>query len=90
MSCGANPARVYPVGDHLRDEIRNRHRTVDEFAGMLGWAPGELAAVLAGRAITELQAGDLARWFETSTAFWLNLQRQYDTHPEARVVKGRE
>lgn len=45
------------------------------------------AIVKGGRAITADTALRLARYFGTTTAFWLNLQQQYDADTTARAIE---
>lgn len=76
---------------HARlDEIHPGEILKEDFMIPLGLTTNELATalqlpalqldyLLSGQAsITEALAASLSKYFETSTQFWLNLQREYD------------
>ena len=74
----------------------------EEFLEPLGWTQGELAAAMGvarkhanelcndRRAITADTALILARVFETSPDFWLNLQRRIDLWEAMNTPKRKE
>lgn len=68
-----------PPGEHLKEFLLDRGWNARLACEKLGWRLGTLVRVLgAEQAITEELAADLARVFENSPTFWLNLQRHYE------------
>lgn len=76
------PARLLPVhpGEILNEEfLRPLNLSQYRVARAIGVDPRRIHAIVHGqRAITAETALLLARFFETSAAFWMGLQSQYD------------
>jgi HTH-type transcriptional regulator / antitoxin HigA len=68
------PAEVFPAGEYIRDELAARGWSSTDLAGRLGWSPGRLDAVLAGRTrITPAMAGGLGAAFGVDPSTWTAL-----------------
>ncbi len=69
---------IHP-GETLRDDLDALGMSAAELARRIGVPGNRIADVLAGRqAINDDTALRLGRFFGTSGAFWLNLQKLYD------------
>lgn len=69
---------IHP-GEILSDELVARGVGMAKFAVQIGVSLETLRAILKGQApVTTEVATALGRAFNTSTEFWLNLQRNYD------------
>ena len=89
----AAPA-IHP-GEHITEELKVLDMSVAAFAGRLGVPAKRTTGILDGHvAIDRSVALRLARFFDTATAFWLNLQSLYDlriaTNKEAWRSTSRE
>lgn len=75
------PAEVFPPGELLRDELRARDWTQEDFAAILGRSPRDVNDIInAKRTITPRTAKELAEALGTSAQLWLNIQAAYDLH----------
>ena len=71
-------APVHP-GEILRDELNERSMQARALAQALKVTEKRVTAILKGeRGITADTARRLARYFGTSTEFWMNLQQDYE------------
>jgi antitoxin HigA-1 len=84
----ARPA-IHP-GEILADELDDLGITPTELSRQIAVPPNRLTQIVQGkRAITGDTALRLGHWFQTSAAFWLNLQTAYDLRVAAEQI-GRE
>ncbi len=75
----ANKIRLIHPGEILREELEAIQLSANNFAQRLSVPTNRITAILNGnRSITADTAIRLARFFDTSPEFWLNLQRDYD------------
>lgn len=71
-------AEVFPVGEHLADELEARDWTQAEFADILGRPAQFVSEIISGKKeITRESAAQIGAAFGTSAEFWLNLQDAY-------------
>lgn len=64
--------------------------SVNQLAKSLGVGAARLNEIVRGeRGVTADTALRLARYFDTSAEFWLNLQSQYDLRVAARKARGK-
>ncbi|GAB3464222.1 HigA family addiction module antitoxin [Actinophytocola sediminis] len=71
-------AEVFPVGEHLADELEARGWTQVEFAEILGRPTQFVSEIINGKKeITRESAAQIGAALGTSTEFWLNLQDSY-------------
>lgn len=71
-------AELFPVGEHLGDELEARGWTQAEFAEILGRPSQFVSEIIAGRKeITRESASQIAAALGTSAEFWLKLQDSY-------------
>lgn len=71
-------AEVFPVGEHLADELEARGWTQAEFAEILGRPAQFVSEIIAGKKeITRESAAQIGAALGTSAEFWLNLQDSY-------------
>lgn len=84
------PARAFPPGEYLRDELDARGWTQIEFAEILGRPPRVVNEIIAGkRGISPETAMELAEALGTSAQFWMNLEASYQlskARPPSRVI----
>ena len=85
---------IHP-GEHIAEELRVLDMSVAAFAGRLGVPAKRITGILDGHvAIDRSVARRLACFFDTTAAFWLNLQNRYDlriaTNKEAWESTSRE
>ncbi|HRK94959.1 MAG TPA: HigA family addiction module antitoxin [Rhodospirillales bacterium] len=72
------PAEVFPPGEFLNDELKERGWTQTEFAEIIGRPPRVVNEVIAGkRSITAATARDIATALGTSAQLWMNLETAY-------------
>jgi len=72
------PIAIHP-GEHLAEELKELGISASEFARKLGVPTNRITAIFNGqRSITADTALRLARFFDASPNFWLNLQNRYD------------
>lgn len=80
------PAEAFPPGEFLKDEIDARGWTQDEFARIIGKAPGVVSDIINGkRVITPEVAIRISAAFGTSAQFWLNLDSAYRLYELSRT-----
>ena len=66
-------------GEILNDELKEIGLSANAFAKALGVPTNRVTMILKGqRSISADTALRLARYFETSPKFWMNLQQSYD------------
>lgn len=71
-------AEVFPVGEHLADELEARGWTQVEFAEILGRPTQFVSEIIQGKKeITRESAAQIGAALGTSAEFWLNLQDSY-------------
>lgn len=71
-------AEVFPVGEHLADELKARGWTQTELADILGRPAQFVSEIVAGKKeVTRESAAQIGAAFGTSAEFWLNLQDSY-------------
>ncbi|TVT26469.1 HigA family addiction module antidote protein [Amycolatopsis rhizosphaerae] len=71
-------AEVFPVGEHLADELEARGWTQVEFAEILGRPTQFVSEIIQGKKqITRESAAQIGAALQTSAEFWLNLQDSY-------------
>ena len=85
--------RILPIispGEILREEfLRPLGITPYRLSKAIGVPQTRISAVLAGkRAITADTAIRLARYFDNSPEFWMNLQTRYDLNRAREMDKG--
>lgn len=69
---------IHP-GEILADELNELGVSPTELSRQIKVPPNRVTQIIAGkRSVTGDTALRLAHWFETSPAFWLNLQTAYD------------
>ncbi len=74
-----NKMRAIHPGEILQEEMDALGYSANRFSAKLHVPPNRVTAILKGkRAITANTALRLARFFDTSPDFWLNLQTTYD------------
>lgn len=80
------PAEVFPPGDFIREELKERKWTQGDFARAIGRPLQAINEIINGKkSITAETAKEIALAFGTGPEVWLNLQNAYDlfTTPEA-------
>src|SRR5271155_3837299 len=88
----AQRRRLPPIhpGELLRDELGEIHVSLNELARSLRVPMNRISAIANGkRAITVDTAMRLARYFDTSPQYWLNLQVAYDLEVAVRELQPR-
>jgi addiction module HigA family antidote len=81
------PARAFPPGDFIREELEARGWTQADLAGILGRPLQTVNQIVNGRKrITEQTAVELASAFGTSPDLWLNLETSYRLSLVSRKV----
>ena len=86
----SNNMRPIHPGEQLRDELDERGMSGSELARNLHVPAPRINDILAGkRGITADTALRLARYFDTSAEFWMNLQAAYELR-SARKQVGKE
>lgn len=79
MSEWKGPAEVFHPGEYLRDELKERGLTVDEFAKSTTQPPARWQELIdEKRPLNMRDAADLGNALEVSPETWNNLQRSYD------------
>ena len=69
---------IHP-GEHLAEELRELDMSATALARQIEVSPSRITKILNGRrAITGDTALRLAHFFDTSSEFWLNLQKLYE------------
>ena len=77
---------IHP-GEHITEELKVLDMSVAAFSGRLGVPAKRITGILDGHvAIDRSVARRLACFFDTTAAFWLNLQSLYDL----RIVKNKD
>jgi addiction module HigA family antidote len=80
---------IHP-GEILRDELEEIGITGTELSRRLKVPENRIPQIVAGkRSITADTALRLGKWFGTTPAFWLNLQKSYELRKAARDI-GKE
>jgi plasmid maintenance system antidote protein VapI len=78
MPIVAVPNIAVPPARLLREEIEYRGLTVEQLAGLMGWAVADADALVAGRAnMTQAAADALARALGTDAGLWMHLETAY-------------
>jgi HTH-type transcriptional regulator/antitoxin HigA len=81
-------AEVFPVGEHLADELEARGWTQGEFADILGRPAQFVSEIIAGKKeITRESAAQIGAALGTSAEFWLNLQDAYHLWHQAQDAR---
>lgn len=90
---GITLAEVFPPGEYLRDELRERGWTQQEFAEIIGKSFKQVNEVLSGRAaLTASMAKAIAAALGTSAEVWLGLETAYrlsQAEPVSRDIARR-
>ncbi len=69
---------IHP-GEHLAEELKELDMSVASLAQQIDVSPSRITEILNGRrAITGDTVLRLAHFFDTSSEFWLNLQKLYE------------
>lgn len=72
--------RFHP-GVYLKDTIDVLDLTIDEFSLRTGISKDDLSLIVAEKMNITLDIAEkLAKYFDNSTNYWLNLQKQYDKY----------
>ncbi len=80
---------IHP-GEILRDELKEIGINGTELSRQLKVPENRIPQIVAGkRSITADTALRLGKWFGTTPAFWLNLQKSYELRKAAREI-GKE
>jgi addiction module HigA family antidote len=80
---------IHP-GELLRDELEGIGVSLNELARALRVPKNRISAIANGkRAITVDTAMRLARYFGTSSQYWLNLQMAYDLEVAGQAISQR-
>ncbi len=80
---------IHP-GEILRDELEEIGISGTELSRQIKVPENRIPQILAGkRSITADTALRLGKWFGTTPAFWLNLQKSYELRKAAREI-GKE
>lgn len=75
------PAKVFPPGEFLADELEARGWTQSEFAEIIRRPTKVVNEIIAGKkAITPDTAREFAAAFGTSPHYWMNLQTAYKNY----------
>jgi addiction module HigA family antidote len=75
------PAQVFPPGEYLRDELKERGWTQGDLAKVIGRPLQAVNEIIRGKKrITAETAKAIALAFGTSPELWLNMQTYYDLH----------
>lgn len=75
---GLKPHLNIPPGDFILEELESRHWTQDDLAAILATTPKTVSQLINGKAyITLDMAKRLAKAFEQSPQYWLNLDANY-------------
>jgi addiction module HigA family antidote len=83
---------IHP-GTHVKEFMEDYNLTMHQLSKALHVPPNRVTAIVNGtRGITAETAMRLARYFGTSTQFWMNLQKHYELQVaedefEARIRK---
>lgn len=86
-----NAAEVFPVGEHLADELDARGWTQADFAEVLGRPAQFVSEIVTGKKeITRDSATQIAAALGTSAEFWLNLQDSYLLWSQLQDAQVRE
>jgi HTH-type transcriptional regulator/antitoxin HigA len=73
------PAKVFPPGEYLRDELHARGWTQRQFARIIGRPLQTVNGIVNGKtSITAQTAKEIAAAFGTSANLWMSLQGSYD------------
>ncbi|MCI9890158.1 HigA family addiction module antidote protein [Micrococcales bacterium 31B] len=84
-------AEVFPVGEHLADELQARGWTQADFAEILGRPAQFVSEIISGKKeITRESAAQIAAALGTSAEFWLKLQDTYLLWRQAQDSRTRE
>lgn len=84
-------AEVFPVGEHLADELDARGWTQVDFAEILGRPAQFVSEIISGKKeITRESAAQIAAALGTSVEFWLNLQDSFFLWKQAQDSRTRE
>src|SRR5450759_3793986 len=89
------PKKLPPIhpGEHLKEFMDDFGLTMNQLAKALHVPPNRITAIVNGtRGITAETALRLARYFDTSPQYWMNMQAHYDLEVtrdkfEAAVLK---
>ncbi len=80
---------IHP-GEILRDELREIGISGAELSRQIKVPENHIPQIIAGkRSITADTALRLGKWFGTTPAFWLNLQKSYELRKATREI-GKE
>jgi addiction module HigA family antidote len=80
---------IHP-GEHLSEAIAAIGTSAAQLARDVGVPPNRITGILHGtRGITADTALRLGRYFETSAAFWMNLQQIYDLRRAEQEIGDR-
>lgn len=80
------PAEAFPAGEILKEEIDARGWTQEEFARIIGKAPGLISDIVNGkREITPEIAIRIGAAFDTSAQMWVNLDTAYRLYELSRT-----
>ena len=72
--------RFHP-GVYLKDTIDVLDLTIDEFSVKTGISKDDLSLIIDEKMNITLDIAEkLAKYFDNSTNYWLNLQKQYDKY----------
>ena len=84
------PAEVFPVGEHLADELERRGWTQGDLADVLARPAQFVSEVVSGKKeITRESAAQLGAALGTSAEYWLNLQDSYLLWQQAQDGRAR-
>ncbi len=85
-----NGMRPIHPGEILREEyLSPMHMSANAFAHAIGVPANRVSGILAGRrGVTADTALRLARAFNTSPEFWLNMQQSYDLRLASKIAKA--
>jgi addiction module HigA family antidote len=72
------PAKIFPPGKYIREELEKRGWDQRDLAEILGRPQGAISQIVLGkRGITSKTAQELAAAFGTSAQYWLALESAY-------------
>ena len=83
------PAECWPPWVFVCEESVRRNWLPDQLRDRLGWTGREQADICAWGPLSARQADDLARVFETSPDYWLNLQASWDAYRASSPAERR-
>ncbi len=84
-----NDKMAFHPGYYIKEIIAGESITQENFAKRLGITPENLIVLIRGeRALSIEMANKLSKLTQTSVAYWMNIQKAYDTLLEESISDG--